>query len=264
MFLHMKKDLERDSIDWINCEDPVAASDDARPAWQKGELTTYGVRKEIQAELAAIRTDLDSFNDAEASALMTSGYLMTAEGFPRSMPGFPRIPPPIDPPWRFLKIKDLMQRRSADPKRYDELKRLLSVARESAFKIWRLEVFLRILAPIIGVAAAAGVVYAAYHWRSAQLVPLTVGAAGLMVLSMLGSLFLAKLIGPRLAKLLGHFGTPKRIESEAWRIVVYIALAFVGVVVALIHIGVFDRWYLRLGRLDRVTGEPVAPVKPVQ
>jgi predicted acylesterase/phospholipase RssA len=36
-----KKDLEKDSVDWVNCEDPVAASDDARPAWQKGELTSY-------------------------------------------------------------------------------------------------------------------------------------------------------------------------------------------------------------------------------
>ena len=105
-------------------------------------MTSYGVRKEIQAQLAAIRTDLDAFNDAESAALMTSGYLMTEEAFPRAMPGFPRPKKSMEPPpWRFLKIKDLMQRRGDDPKRYAELKNLLGAARESVFKVWKLTAF---------------------------------------------------------------------------------------------------------------------------
>ena len=100
------------------------------------------------------------------------------------------------------------------------------------------------------------VIYAVVRWRAAPLVPLSVGTAAMMVLSLLGSLVLAKLIGPRLTKLLGHFGTPKRIESEVWRIVVFVVLAFVGMVVSWIHIHIFDRWYLRIGQLGRVTGEP--------
>jgi hypothetical protein len=263
MFLHLKKDLESDSIDWINCEDPIAASDDdARPTWQRGELTTYGVRKEIQKELAAIRTDLDSFNDAEASALMTSGYLMTEEAFPRAVPGFPIEKVPT-PPWRFLKIKDLMQRRGDEPKRYDELMRLLSVAK-SAFKVWQLEPVLRILARFLGILGILVLVYAVFNWQEMVLVSLTVRSAGLMLLSLVLSLVLAKVIGPRLTKLLSHIGTPKRIESEIWRIVVFVVLAFVAVVVAWLHLAVFDRWYLRRGRLDRVTGEPAVPTKTAQ
>ena len=66
MFLHIKKDLDADSVDWINSEDPADASDEARPSFRRGDLTSYGIRGDVQARLAAIRTGLDSFNDAEA------------------------------------------------------------------------------------------------------------------------------------------------------------------------------------------------------
>ena len=37
-------------------------------------LTPYGIRQDVQLLLSAVRTDLDSFSDLEAYALMTSGY----------------------------------------------------------------------------------------------------------------------------------------------------------------------------------------------
>ena len=43
--------------------------------------TDYGVDKELQRKLVAIRTDLDSFSDVEAYSLMVSGYLMTEYEF---------------------------------------------------------------------------------------------------------------------------------------------------------------------------------------
>ena len=45
--------------------------------------------KEIQGRLAGIRTDLDTFSDAEAYALMLSGYRMTGFEFGRCIPGLP-------------------------------------------------------------------------------------------------------------------------------------------------------------------------------
>jgi len=102
MFIHLKKDLDVDPVDWTNCEDPFDASEEARPSIRRGDLTTYGIRKDVQGLLAAIRTDLDSFNEVEAYALMTSGYRMTEYQFPRSVS--PDFPVSKDPPvaWKFL------------------------------------------------------------------------------------------------------------------------------------------------------------------
>ena len=68
--MHLKKDLDGDPVDWRDCGDP---SDPPSPLL----LTSYGIRRDLQRRLAAIRTDLDAFNDIEASSLMASGYRMT-------------------------------------------------------------------------------------------------------------------------------------------------------------------------------------------
>ena len=60
-FVHLKRDLEVDAIDWTNCPDPYDASESARPAERRGALTRYGIRKDMQESLAALRTDLDLF-----------------------------------------------------------------------------------------------------------------------------------------------------------------------------------------------------------
>ena len=55
------------------------------------DATGFGVSASVQRKLAAIRTDLDSFGDAEAYALMASAYRMTEEQFgkKRCVEGFP-------------------------------------------------------------------------------------------------------------------------------------------------------------------------------
>lgn len=74
MFIHLKQDLANDPIDWINCQDLIKK----RP---ERVLTSYGIDKKIQEHLAAMRTDLDSFSEVEAFALMTSAYRMTEDAF---------------------------------------------------------------------------------------------------------------------------------------------------------------------------------------
>jgi hypothetical protein len=79
MFIHLRQDLEMDPVDWIACQDPSRRGT-LRP------LTTYGVQRGIQRRLAGIRTDLDSFSDAEALSLMCSGYLMTTKALDEGTP----------------------------------------------------------------------------------------------------------------------------------------------------------------------------------
>ncbi|HEY5959305.1 MAG TPA: patatin-like phospholipase family protein, partial [Polyangiaceae bacterium] len=85
MFVHLKQDLPSRALAWRNCPPAQKQSDvyelsfDARA--ETSGVTRYGVSRDIQRKLAAVRTDLDSFSDAEAYALMASGYCMAAEQF---------------------------------------------------------------------------------------------------------------------------------------------------------------------------------------
>src|SRR5262249_49222976 len=107
MFLHLRKDLDAEPLDWRECQDPFEASDEARPAARRGILTSYGLRKDIQRLLSAIRTDLDSFTEVEAFALMTSGYRQTDAEMSK-LPGAGAAPR-TEEPWRFLRIMKLLE-----------------------------------------------------------------------------------------------------------------------------------------------------------
>src|SRR5258708_949631 len=137
MFIHLKKDLDVDPVDWIKCEDPIDASDEARPSFRRGDLTCYGIRKDVQNLLAGIRTDLDSFHDVEAYALMTSGYRMTEFEFPRAAPNFP-ISNESPAEWEFLGIEEPMKRVSGFDAAHREVMALLAASNSQVFKIWKL------------------------------------------------------------------------------------------------------------------------------
>ena len=128
MYVHLKKGLDTGAVDWVGCPDP---SQPPRHAL----LTRYGIRKDVQALIAGIRTDLDSFSGVEADALMLSGYAMTADEFPRGVQGFP-VPDSPEVPWRFLDILPVAGNPGASPE-LAELKRVLHIARRQAFKAWK-------------------------------------------------------------------------------------------------------------------------------
>ncbi|HWH79996.1 MAG TPA: patatin-like phospholipase family protein, partial [Candidatus Binatus sp.] len=113
-FIHLKKGLMTEPIEWINCQDPNP------PVADSSTKTDYHVDKELQAQLAALRTDLDSFSEVEAYALMLSGYLMTEQevkaldeqhrrdGHPGIWGGYD-----IDAPrgqWKFLELLPLIDK----------------------------------------------------------------------------------------------------------------------------------------------------------
>ncbi len=156
MFTHMKKDIGSRPIDWIK---PAPANPPAEPIEPP---TGYGILKPVQSALAAIRTDLDSFSDAEAFALMNSGYQMTAEAFPLANPDFPVADgPPFD--WKFLKVKDIAPA-MRDPDKHAPLQRLLEVGASRAFKVWKLVPALKYASWALG---AAGLALAAWlTWRN--------------------------------------------------------------------------------------------------
>lgn len=127
MFIHLKKDLDSQPVNWVGSSEPPDHIDRATTSAQ----TNYGIHKQIQRRLAAIRTDLDTFTDAEAFALMASGYSMTECEFAAAVPGFP-IHTSERLEWPFLEIASYL---TADPPK--ELLRQLDVSKHRFFKMER-------------------------------------------------------------------------------------------------------------------------------
>jgi predicted acylesterase/phospholipase RssA len=131
MFVHLKKDLDVRPVDWVNCNDPADAVDGR----QLHALTSYGIAKDVQGRLAAVRTDLDTFCDQEAYALMLSGYQMTAHELPR-LRGLPAEA--AQTPWRFLAVKRPVDGGTGFEEANARLKRVLDAASHLALKPFRL------------------------------------------------------------------------------------------------------------------------------
>jgi predicted acylesterase/phospholipase RssA len=244
MFLHLRKGLDSDPLDWIGCLDPYDASDEARPAAQKGVLTPYGIHKNVQRRIAAIRTDLDSFHEAEAYALMTSGYKMADFHFPSNLQDA-RDPDDLRVKWCFLRLEGEMAK-GASP-----LLDLLTLSSQRLFKIWELVPALRRIRTALAIALAlAGILITLrlLLMRSTALFTLRSDWLAKSILV----LVLAAIIGKAVAWIMNP-------RSELQKLAIRSALAVSAVCFAWIHLRFFDRWYLRRGELKNVLADGAVP-----
>lgn len=160
MFLHLKKDLDAKRINWIGHNE---APDPAEHETGHDEpCTSYGIDKEIQHQLAATRTDLDSFSDTEAFALMCSGYAMAGEDLESSEDLkrlFAAARTAVN--WRFLEIMKGMKPDKGYESWYDKIKRSLGVSCKLAGKPWLLAprwcIGVTIPLVAVGIVAVAGI-----------------------------------------------------------------------------------------------------------
>ncbi|MCA1592876.1 MAG: patatin-like phospholipase family protein [Acidobacteria bacterium] len=243
MFVHLKSDLDVDPINWVDCEDPFEASDDARPIYRRGLLTNYGISKAIQGQLAAIRTDLDSFTDVEAYALMTSGYRMTEHAFDKKcVEGFDQ--PRKDEKWKFLDVENGMR---TPGKQFRHVQKLLSVSDKLAFKIWLLSTPLKILAAIIGITLTIFIAIAFFYYRHEPVLQtVTLGAIGIALLTFILTHLATMLFGK-------NFMRAVQFRSTVFRICIGIGMAALGFLLARLHLHVFDKMFLSRGSLKNFT-----------
>jgi len=238
MYIHLKKDLDVDPVDWIGCDDPFEASENSRPIERRGALTTYGMRKDVQREIAGIRTDLDSFSDAEAFALMISGYRMAAHEFGRAIKDVPVKEQKVA--WRFMEIGVALDKTKGADAEYKRIRQILRIAGARAFKVWQLSRPLKIFGvAMMGSAAIAMIVAIVKSWNAA-LPLLTVGA---IVKVFLALVFAA--MAPAAYRVI-HYGDTIR------GVIKNLILATLGILVAWLHLAIFDRIYLALGRSTKV------------
>ena len=116
LFLHLKKELTVEPVDWIGCDLPKESGNTQGVRPDSRKATKYGVRGDVQNLLSGIRTDLDVFSEAEATALMASGYKMTAHYFPLSITSFRTVEAGVDADlrWRFLRVNHLLEKQNAN------------------------------------------------------------------------------------------------------------------------------------------------------
>jgi hypothetical protein len=273
MFVHLKGDLNVDPVDWIDCLDPYDPREDVQPLWRHDRYTRYGIAKDVQQLLSALRTDLDSFSEAEAYALMTSGYRMTEFQIKQEkcVEGF--FETTQDEPWKFLEIEDFM-RDSGKGNKY--LKKLLTVGSESAFKVWHIDPILKNLARIMLVLLAAAIVALIYSWWTTPLPAsvaqqvtnvttasatavngLTFQKVGHYIYDAIVMMLVLGLLAKVLTALFGTFVSQHALWLVKWkdtvrRIALGLIISTIGFVAAALHIYIFDRRFLSSGTLKKV------------
>jgi predicted acylesterase/phospholipase RssA/tetratricopeptide (TPR) repeat protein len=246
-FIHLKKDLATLPIDWINCDDPSAPPD------QFTCTTSYGMDRDLQRKLAAIRTDLDAFTEVEAYSLMLSGYLMTEHEFRElnrqhqqkneldsTWGGYAIAAPRGD--WPFLQLENLVRQPpdSSDARRTD-LGNQLQAASSLVFKIFKLNPMLKGLAWCSAGLVILLVSWLCYRYWSATLFAISI-SPGLLIVSLV--VLLAGVWAP-LSKWLQPEKAMRGYVNKA-------LVATIGYLLARLHLRFFNRLFVERGKLKRL------------
>ncbi len=243
-YIHLKKDLDAPAINWLGLEEKPQGTDPQ-------ETTDYGIAKDLQDRIAAIRTDLDSFTEVEACSLMCSGYL-TVENQLRTLAErhrqyqlaciwdeFELAAPRDTEKWEFLRLAPLLASPAENgSEQRKELIRQLEIATKTAFKVWAISPELRKLAKIaLAVAVILLLVAIVILWN-------------FKVTFALSTIFIAALgaVAAAVFPLYKLFVPQKTAKS----IIIKAGIATFGWALAKVHLHWFDKLFLEQGELDRL------------
>jgi len=270
MFVHLKGDLDVDPVDWIDCLDPYDPFEDVRPLWRHDRYTRYGIAKDVQKQLSALRTDLDSFSEAEAYALMTSGYRMTEFQFKQGNCVEEFYQPKENEKWKFLEIEEFM-RGSGKGNQY--LKTLLGAGNSLAFKVWQIDPVLKNIGRVVLALIALALAAVIYLWwntplpidaladylqqRAESLRNITFKKLADYVLTIVSTAAAFMILGKVLTTLFGTFVSENAIRLIRWKdnvrkFAIAIFISTFGWAAAFIHLYIFDKRFLSLSTLEKV------------
>ncbi|MEJ1963392.1 MAG: patatin-like phospholipase family protein [Gammaproteobacteria bacterium] len=248
VFLHLRKNLEG-TVQSAATQAPSVAGVDMGAI--PGDVTEYGIERRIQRALASLRTDLDSFTDREALSLMYSGYKMAEKYFPT-----PAGAPPPSSKWEFLRVAEASAGRDQQDLTVKSLLRHLTAGSQLAFKVWHLNPVLNAIRiaflAAVGLGALCGLIYLVHeHVR----IPLDgqridLGGIAKSILIMLVPIGIGMLF-PFAKAWLAGVKAALNPGSVVAHIAFGIVMATVGWFVCRLHLWVFDRFFLFLGRVRR-------------
>ncbi|QTA80687.1 Patatin-like phospholipase [Desulfonema limicola] len=244
-FFHMKKDFPVNSQNWEGCSysSPIQGTQKDLP---------YGIALEIQEKIAGIRTDLDSFSEVEAYALMTSGYL-TAKKYMNNDTNQDN-----DIKWKFLELSPFMQTKASSSSEYKNLNKQLEAAASPVFKLLKLEPILKYLT-LAGLTVLAIIIikYIGANWEKT----FSISVRGIfLILGFIAIPFIASRIGKilpftrhkkyskKINKMLKNLKTLFPLKS-ARNIARDIFIALIGSFIAKIYLAVFNDLFLKHGKI---------------
>jgi predicted acylesterase/phospholipase RssA/MinD-like ATPase involved in chromosome partitioning or flagellar assembly len=250
MFIHLKKDLDVDPVDWIGSVDPFDSTDEARPVERRGPLTSYGIRKDAQQFMAATRTDLDSFSEIEAYALMSSGYSMTDRFFSECIKDFPRAPS-IKPDWEFLILRESLRGGVG----YKELLKLLKISNVKGFKAWKLSrtlrIFMRGLLFVAAVMLVVATVMLSTKTDTLLMIKDVVWSIIVPIVLLISAILFMGITISLLGKRISMFA---KLRDNLEKVTIGVFLSTLGFPLALLHLYFFDKIFLGQGLVERVIG----------
>ncbi len=142
--LHLRKGLPVKTVPYINEINQNKPSDD--------KILDFGVHPDIQNALSNIRTDLDSFSDVEADALMADGYLMSHHSFKEK-----QILTDSKCNWRFLYLIDKMRTNNNH-----EFMKHLKTANKQFLKVFFLKPIISTLMALLFISIISTIVWLAF------------------------------------------------------------------------------------------------------
>ena len=239
-FLHLRKELERE-VQSASTR-PGVLSNTGAPV--PGDVTSYGVERRVQAALADLRTDLDSFTDREALSLMYSGYQMAKANL-----GNPEVP---SSSWRFFDVASACSGENPSELPTEGLLRHLQAGSKLAFKVWHLNAWLNAVRLLILISLAAGALGGlVWLWRGHVQFPLdgrsidVGGYAGKMLLLLVPiGLAMVFPVGKAWFARIKPALNPGSVVS---RVITGTVMALGGWFLCRLHLWTFDRVFLRLG-----------------
>lgn len=251
-FIHLKSELETSAVSWVGCTDE-------KPEPDRSTRTSYGVDRTIQRLLSEVRTDLDSFTEVEAYALMASGYLMTTHqlvqrdqeqcrmGLTGHWGDFDIAAPQGGAErWPFMPMVEIMAKdpESSDQRRH-ELEKQLKVSASLFGKAWKLSSGLKGVAVGLGLLLVVSCCYLLLiSWSSVYEVCFSVGPTVAAILLSLAALFVPamKLLQPK---------------SSGRSLLLKVVAATLGWIGFNLHLKYIDPIFLKQGRLARLLRLPV-------
>ena len=201
-------------------------------------LTSYGIRKDLQALLAALRTDLDSFSNVEAFALMTSGYRMMEKVLEASLSTV-ADPEPAPASWRFLQIEKDLRAQDVEP-----IKKVLEIGARREFKAWALLPGLRVATIIVFIFAALLLVLGLWPKQLDEFLPVALQKLGPAALIASRVAVIAIALFAFVLALLPL----RRVRVLTWRVFKSCGLLLTALI-ARLYLLLIEPWFLKAGGL---------------
>jgi NTE family protein len=236
-FMHLRKGLSAEAVAWLN-KDGKSAAPPKRERTPGIPCESFGVDARVQDRLSKIRTDLDSFTDVEAWSLMLDGYLMSGAELPSVFPS----PSPAAPrAWNFLQLRPWV----ATPT--EPYLHHLEVAQELLFKVFRLSWTVTVVTALV--VALLG--WAVWRWFGEQILVWLNYKVPIKTLVTMAIVFALGFVpwASRTFKLLRFIQSPAEFLL---RFVLRGLVPAAGSVLVCIHLLIFDRIFLHLGRVKRL------------